>query len=166
MLSLIANGKVQISETFLDLLNQPARIIPFIGFTFLFGPFPEELGWRGYALDGLQERKSVLVSSLILGTIWAIWHIPLFFMRGTFQSELGFGSIAFWQFMGSAILISIFFTWIYNNNNRSILSAMLFHFSINLTGNLLSETSVVINLRLMVLIILSGLLSLKEMKKT
>jgi membrane protease YdiL (CAAX protease family) len=109
-------------------------------FIFIFGPLPEELGWRGYALDGLQRWTNAVAASLLLGMVWAVWHIPLFFMEGTYQYELGFGSAAFWRFMVFAVIISIFFTWIYNNNQRSILSAALFHFSVNFTGNVFEVT--------------------------
>jgi len=140
LLEIAENGQIQITDTFQELLSQPVSIITFLFFIFIFGPFPEELGWRGYALDGLQNRMKALPSSLLLGVVWAVWHIPLFFMNGTYQNELGFGSAAFWRFMIFATVISIFFTWIYNNNQRSILSAALFHFSVNLTGNILKTT--------------------------
>src|SRR5512138_1903946 len=45
----------------------------------------EEFGWRGFLLPRLQTRHNALVSSLIIGVMWAIWHIPQFFIQGTFQ---------------------------------------------------------------------------------
>ena len=158
LISFIDDGQILLTETGAELLAEPVRIVPFILFLFIFGPFPEELGWRGYALDGLQERMNPAAASLLLGTVWAIWHIPLFLMKGTFQYELGFMSAAFWQFIISAILISFFITWIYNNNQRSILSASLFHFSVNLTGNILLETDSHIMIRIAVSIILAAVL--------
>jgi membrane protease YdiL (CAAX protease family) len=140
LLAIAENGQIQITETFHELLTQPVRIITFTIFIFIFGPLPEELGWRGYALDGLQDLMNAVLASLLLGAAWALWHIPLFFMKGTYQYEMGFGSAAFWRFMTFATVISIFFTWIYNNNQRSTLSAALFHFSINFTGNILEES--------------------------
>ncbi|MBU0512703.1 MAG: CPBP family intramembrane metalloprotease [Chloroflexi bacterium] len=110
LLSIIENGQVQITETFKELLTQPVGILSFAIFVFIFGPLPEELGWRGYALDGLQKRMNAVVASLLLGTVWAVWHLPLFFMKGTYQNELGFGSAAFWLFMVFAVIISVFFT--------------------------------------------------------
>jgi len=158
LISFFEDGQIQISEAGKELLIQPLRIIPFMLFLFIFGPFPEELGWRRYALDGLQDRMNPVAASLLLGTIWAFWHFPLFLMQGTYQHELGLGSAAFWQFIISAILISVFFTWIYNNNQNSILSASLFHFSVNLTGNVLLETGVLQTTRIAVLVVLAFLL--------
>jgi membrane protease YdiL (CAAX protease family) len=116
--------------------GNPLMVMSLILITLFFGPIPEELGWRGYALDLLQNRQNALVSSLVLGIFWALWHIPLFFMEGTYQSELGLGSLRFWIFLFSLLPTSILFTWIYNNNTNSTLSAILFHFMINFTGQL------------------------------
>jgi membrane protease YdiL (CAAX protease family) len=93
---------------------------------FLGGPLQEEFGWRGYALDRLQSKYNSLSSSLIIGVLWAFWHAPSFFIAGTLQSEQ-----PFYSFFPSVLILSILFTWLYNNTNRSVLVAMLFHTSIN-----------------------------------
>lgn len=121
-------------------IDQPLAILPFVIFTLIFGPLPEELGWRGYALDRLQMRWSALASSLGLGVAWAVWHTPLFFIKGTYQNNLGFGSLSFWIFMMELIPLSILYTWIYNNNQRSTLSAVLLHFMVNFIGELFELT--------------------------
>jgi membrane protease YdiL (CAAX protease family) len=120
--------------------SNPVSILPFAVFTLFFGPLPEELGWRGYALDRLQDRYGALVSSLVLGTGWALWHLPLFFIGGTYQNSLGLGSLEFWLYMAGMIPESILMTWIYNHNQRSTLSAVLFHFIINFIGELFALT--------------------------
>jgi len=157
LLTIVENGQLQITETFRELLTQPVRIVIFAVYIFIFGPLPEELGWRGYALDGLQNRMNAVLASLLLGAVWALWHIPLFFMKGTYQNELGFGSAAFWRFMVFATVVSIFFTWIYNNNERSTLSAALFHFSINFTGNIL-EVSKEMDLYRIILFVVAAII--------
>jgi len=53
LLSVLAGSPLPEFETAKNLLFEPWRIIPFVVFILLYGPLPEELGWRGYALDGL-----------------------------------------------------------------------------------------------------------------
>jgi membrane protease YdiL (CAAX protease family) len=105
-------------------------IIPSL-LTIFLTPFLEELGWRGYALDQLQSRWSAMVSSLILSIAWALWHLPLSFSNGTYQHSLGVGSLGFWTFMIGFVPVTLLFTWIFNNNCRSTLSAILFHCVLN-----------------------------------
>jgi membrane protease YdiL (CAAX protease family) len=119
---------------------QPAAIIPFALYLFFAGPFVEELGWRGYVLDRLLTRWNALMSSLILGVIWALWHLPLFFIQGTYQYNQGLLSQSFWLFAANIISSAVLITWIFNNNQRSTLAAMLFHFMVNLTGELIAAT--------------------------
>jgi membrane protease YdiL (CAAX protease family) len=115
-------------------LENPLAILTCIVSTLIYGPLPEELGWRGYVLDRLQEKWSALTSSFILGVFWALWHLPLFFIKGYYHYKMGFGTPACWQWCISVIMHSIIMTWIYNNNRRSTLSAILFHFMINFIG--------------------------------
>ena len=68
-------GELRISSS---LIPNDIRKRPFAIFILLFGPLPEEMAWRGYALDGLQSKWNALEASLILGIAWTIWHLPLF----------------------------------------------------------------------------------------
>lgn len=101
----------------------------------LLGPLSEELGWRGYALDALQARWGALASSLTVGLLWSLWHLPLFFIRdeANFYYEWGFGTGLFWLFLLRMTLLSVPMAWVYNNTRRSILSAILLHFAYNFT---------------------------------
>lgn len=101
----------------------------------LIGPLSEELGWRGYALDALQTKWSAFASGLIVGIFWSLWHLPLFFIvdETNFYYEWGFGTALFWLFLLRMTLLSVVITWVYNNNRRSILSAILLHFMYNFT---------------------------------
>jgi membrane protease YdiL (CAAX protease family) len=127
------NPKVGLAAT---ALSDPLSAVAFSAWVLLLGPLPEELGWRGYALDALQRRWSPLASSIGLGVTWAVWHLPLFFVAGSYQNQLGFGSPAFWSYGLTVVELSVLFTWIHNHNDRSILAAILFHFVLNLTGAL------------------------------
>lgn len=113
--------------------TNPAAFLPTLFFATL-PPLLEELGWRGYALDRLQLKWSALASSLVLGIVWAVWHLPLFFIEGSYQHDMvGFGTLEFWMFMIGIVPLSVAFTWIYNNTARSILAVILLHGWTNFT---------------------------------
>jgi len=97
-------------------------IVPVFLLIYFTNALPEEFGWRGYALDPLQKRTNALGASLILGLIWSLWHLPLFFIEGTTQS-----AIPMYQFFLQTIVLAIFYTWLHNNTGGSILIAALFH---------------------------------------
>jgi CAAX protease family protein len=87
----------------------------------------EELAWRGFALPRLQTKYNALISSLILGVIWALFHLPLFFtVTGSSQAEMSFVS-----FLISTVSITVLYTWMYNNTRGSVLMAYLFHAAAN-----------------------------------
>ncbi len=130
-----------VSQRMTPFLTAPTTIAPFLLGVFIYGPIPEELGWRGYALDRLQARWNAVVSSLILGAIWAVWHVPLFFIKGTLFYREGAGSAWFWLFMAVVIATAAIYTWMFNNTRRSTLAAILFHFMSNLTAGLANATA-------------------------
>lgn len=124
-------------EAALNVVTSPLAIIPSILFATLI-PFIEELGWRGYVLDRLQARRTALVSTLILGVMWSVWHLPMFFIEGTYQAGLGVGTPAFWLFLLGVVPLSLPFTWIYNNTARSTLAVILFHAMVNFSGEIIT----------------------------
>jgi len=118
-----------------------SALLGLVFFTFWFGPLPEEIGWRGYALDRLQSHSSALRASVVLGLVWAAWHLPLFAVPGTFQHTIGVNNPRFWIFLASMVPLSVLMTWVYNNTRRSTLSAALVHFTGNLCGALVAKTA-------------------------
>lgn len=140
ILDILSGGSgATLGELATNFLSQPLSIIPSLLCASLI-PFIEELGWRGYALDRLQSKRNALVSSLILGIVWSLWHLPLFFIKDTYQYDLGVGSPAFWLFIIGVVPLSFSFTWIYNNTHRSTLAVILFHAMVNFTGELIAIT--------------------------
>jgi membrane protease YdiL (CAAX protease family) len=102
----------------------------------------EEFGWRGYALDQLQakfetSKYTAIKSSIILGIIWAFWHLPLFITPGEGKS---FEAQYFPFFLVMAILLAISFTWFHNNTKGSILAAIVFHTAVNFSGIVIPVT--------------------------
>lgn len=119
----------------LELLADPVSVLLYAGFVLLLGPLPEEIGWRGFLLDRLQRRWSALTASLLVGVAWLTWHLPLFVMVGYY--EAAGGPPAPVPFAVGIVVASIFYTWIHNNTGRSVLGAILFHFTQNFTGQFL-----------------------------
>ena len=78
----------------------------------------EEIGWRGFALPHLQRRYSALVSSLILGLVWACWHFPNFFF---------FTPTMLAVFVPMGIVISVIYTWVYNSTGGSLFAVVMLH---------------------------------------
>jgi len=93
----------------------------------------EEIGWRGYALPHLQKTRSATISTLILGILWACWHLPMFFYRDTYiqMGILGFPMLAL-----SLLCAAMIFTWLYNSTHGSVWIVIIFHAVFNwLTAN-------------------------------
>ena len=94
---------------------------------FLMGGL-EEFGWRGFALPRLQERYTALIASVVIGVVWALWHAPLFFVPGTFYSQVP-PALYLLQTIGLSVMI----TWVYNSTGGSVLLAMMFHAASNVS---------------------------------
>ncbi len=124
-------------EIFINLTTQPAEIPVFIIMMLIGGPLAEELGWRGLLLDAFQKKWSPAISTIILFLIWWIWHLPLFFIPGTSHYDWGLLTNMFWLFAMNVFLLTILMTLAYNANQRSVLIAILIHFSYNVTLSLL-----------------------------
>ncbi len=93
----------------------------------------EEVGWRGYALPALQARYNAFIASVILGVLWALWHLPLFFNPavGTYSH------IPFALYVAYMIPFTILITWVFNSAHGSVLIAMILHGTTNASGALL-----------------------------
>ncbi len=87
----------------------------------------EELGWRGYALPKLVKTRSPLVASLIIGVLWWLWHLPLFFIAGTPQFNQPIAA-----FLVMTTAYSILLSWVVLQARGSVLIATLFHGAINI----------------------------------
>ncbi|MBI1212276.1 MAG: CPBP family intramembrane metalloprotease [Alphaproteobacteria bacterium] len=86
----------------------------------------EELGWSGYAIDPLQEQYGALGGALIVGVVWAAWHlIPLL------QVDRPFDWIAAWTL--GTVALRVLTVWIYNNTGHSVFAAAVFHAMCNLS---------------------------------
>ncbi len=91
----------------------------------------EEIGWRGYALPRLSERFGLAPASIMLGIIWASWHLPLFFVP---HSDT-FGQ-SFPLYLLQVIAVSVAMAWLYWRTSGSLLLVMLLHAAVNNTKDI------------------------------
>ena len=88
----------------------------------------EEIGWRGFALPRLSTLMGLSGASIVLGTIWACWHLPFFFISGTNKTGQSFP-----LYLLGVIAMSVAMAWLYWRTNGSLLLTMLMHAAINNT---------------------------------
>jgi membrane protease YdiL (CAAX protease family) len=113
----------------LSLLGE-ADYLPYLGIPgmlllwFLTYGLGEEVGWRGFALPRLQRTRPAANAALLLGVLWACWHLPAFLYRDTYTEM---GPLGFPMFAVSVVFASVVFTWLYNSTDGSLLLVILFH---------------------------------------
>jgi len=94
----------------------------------------EEIGWRGYALPRLAARMGFARAGVLLGVIWAAWHLPFFFVPGIDMYRQ-----SFLLFVFSVTALSVAITWLYVRTNGSLLLTMLMHSAVNQTVGIVSD---------------------------
>jgi membrane protease YdiL (CAAX protease family) len=96
------------------------------------GPLGEEFGWRGFALPFLLRRRPPLAAALILGAVWAVWHLPAFFIPTLSQSRLWFP-----LFLVNSVALSVIMTWLYLRTGGDLLLMILVHLMANYSAGVL-----------------------------
>ncbi len=99
-----------------------AIIIPYFIFILVAGGGQEEFGWRGYAQEPMQQRFGILGGSIIIGLIWGLWHLPLWFMPGE-----GHSYYSFFAFLIYTVSTSIIIGWLYNASGKKLVIAWIIH---------------------------------------
>lgn len=108
----------------------PMPWLTLVVYVLFHGPLGEEPGWRGFALPHLQRRHGPLVGSLILGPLWALWHLPMFWAPAwNFPPTL----LNIVLFVFAAIPLTIVMTWVFNNTKGSLLIAVLGHWAFDIS---------------------------------
>ncbi|WP_238696788.1 CPBP family intramembrane glutamic endopeptidase [Streptomyces sp. E5N298] len=100
------------------------------------GPLSEEPGWRGTAYPRLREKLGTFRVCLVLGVTWAVWHLPLFFIDGTVQHDLGLATPSGVLFVASNIPMAMLVTAAYER--AGIAASIAVHFAVNTTMILLA----------------------------
>jgi len=122
------------------------------GFSFSIGAVPallvlllaagfEELGWRGYAFDALQQRFHMTTATILFGVLWSLWHLPLVLVDGSYQQGLVAESPLYaLNFFVGIVPMGVIISWVCLHHRKSILAAIVFHFVINLSQEALDIT--------------------------
>ena len=101
----------------------PGAVVLFLAF--VLGGAGEELGWSGYVIDPMQRRWTALQASILLGSVWATWHLV-----ALAQADRSLTWIAGWCL--STVAQRVLIVWIYNNTRNSVFGTILFHATSNL----------------------------------
>jgi uncharacterized protein len=101
----------------------------------------EEPGWRGAASDAWQVRTRPAVAAIGIGVLWALWHLPLYFVEGSYQHGLGVGSLRFWLTNLVLVGLGVLYVWLANGAGDSILVAILAHAGFNAAGELVPRST-------------------------
>ena len=99
-------------------------------FVYFIGSVGEEIGWSGYIIEPLQNKYGALKASIIIGIVWAVWHIIPYY-----QAHQTTGWIV-WQCIGT-VFLRIIMVWIFNNTGKSVFAIVLFHTMINISPYLI-----------------------------
>lgn len=104
----------------------PAAVLTYLTYlplTVVVSGGAEEPGWRGFALPRLQQRYGPLFGTLLLGVLWAGWHLPLFMTSWAPGTTV----VTMLAFLGSAVSLAVVITWLFNHTQGSLLTAILLH---------------------------------------
>lgn len=102
----------------------------FMYIMFLMGPLGEEAGWRGFFFKKMISKYTPFYASIVVGLIWSLWHLPLFFMESTIQAKLANDynfTLAFGGYIIYTMMITLHISIVYINTKGNILAVILFH---------------------------------------
>ena len=116
-----------IMKTFVSSDFAPNRFFIGIGFGFVAGFF-EEIGWMGYAFPKMRRADNALAPAILLGLLWAAWHIPVIDYLGTSTPHGAYWLPFFLAFGAAMTAMRVLIAWLYSNT-KSVLLAQLLHAS-------------------------------------
>lgn len=120
LIFLLSLGVMVASGTPLPAPMAPVAALPVVFLLFFLLAAGEEVGWMGYAFGPMQARSNALRASLLLGVIWALWHVP-FFVFMLPDPVVLLAQVV--MLIGTRVLVA----WIFNNTGHSVFAATSFH---------------------------------------
>ena len=122
----------------------------------------EEVGWKGYCEDSIGNYMNWFWESMIFGVLWSLWHLPLIFIKGTYQAGLMVNPLYVVNFFVSGIPMGFIITWVYLASDRSILACMIFHLFVNFMQEKIALTPETKCVETIVVTIAAAVIVLKE----
>jgi membrane protease YdiL (CAAX protease family) len=129
----------------LPLIDAPFPVValPVVFLLFFGGALGEEGGWMGYAFEPMQDRWNAAKAALVLGLIWALWHIPMYYFL-----------IADPVLIAAQLLLVVsmrfLLVWLFDNTGKSVFIAILFHTTLNVSFGVLPTNLVVLSLVILI----------------
>jgi membrane protease YdiL (CAAX protease family) len=118
----------------------PAGVLGVVLLVTLVNGFGEETGWRGFALPELQRRFSPATATLLVAGMWALWHVPYFFVLAAYE-DLGGGELV--GFALGIVAGAFVLTWLYNRSGGSVLLPVIWHGIYNVVGATAAATGII-----------------------
>lgn len=145
-----ASGAVDPQGTALEPSVTVAGALGALGFAVAAG-LGEEPGWRGLVLDAMLTRRPSALLALGVGVLWTSWHLPLYFIEGTYQAGLDVDSMQFWTALAGPVPLSLLLVWLVAGTHGAIVAAVVAHALGNLAGEVLATGAIAAVLELLVL---------------
>ncbi|GAA2084753.1 CPBP family intramembrane metalloprotease [Streptomyces albiaxialis] len=117
------------------LFEKAGGAAPFFVSMLVTGPLSEEAGWRGTAYPRMRASMGRFTVGLVLGAIWLVWHLPLFFIDGTVQNKLGIDTLSGALFAASVLPMAMLTGYAYER--AGVAASIAVHFAANTTMVLL-----------------------------
>lgn len=141
-----AGGTFAVGEAGVDLVQGGAALssyglpVFFLVVTLVMGPLSEEPGWRGYLYPRLRQVGGIGRIGLVFGPVWALWHLPLFFIPGTYQQSVGVFTEGGLLFLLSTMALTVMISFTFEHLG-GLPAAIVVHFGSNGADPLLGLTS-------------------------
>lgn len=132
-------------------------------FLLLLAPLLEELAWHSYGTDCLRARFSLFSTSLIFALFWALWHIPLAFIKGYYHANVAESGVLYSvNFMVSILPFVMIMNWLYYKSGRNIGVTVIFHITAGFFNELFSTHPMSKVIQTGLLLLLTGWLLYRE----
>ena len=105
-------------------LSPPTAVV-LVGMNLVMGPLGEEVGWRGYLLPRAVDEYGLVVAGLVVGVVWAVWHLPLWFLPSPHRA------IPFPVFAATVVCFSMIMTAIWSSGDGALGPIVVFHLAAN-----------------------------------